>query len=474
MQNNNDSKHLVRRLSPINVWSLAFGCVIGWSAFVMPGTLFLKNAGSMGTLIAIEIASLVMLIISYNYSYMIKKFPLAGGEFLYAKHAFGNIHGFLCAWFLSLSYLSVIPLNATALNLIMRAVSGGAFQFGFHYIVAGYDVYFGEMLLAIGALGLFALINSWGVQFTGKVQTFMVMILVGGIMIVLCGVIFSPQSSTMNLMPMFHPDTPTFSQGITAQIIAVLVTAPQSFVGFDTVPQFIEETNFPPERLKVIMDTSIIAGGLVYILLTMIACAVFPAVYTSWYSYIDALPRLSGIEAIPTLNAARSVMGTAGLFCITASVIAAMLTGIVGFYTATSRVLYSMARDGMLPEWFSHLNKHGVPTNAGLFCLAVSSITSLFGRAVLGWVFDMASIGSAIGFAYTSISAFKYSREEKRIDISIFSALGFVFSLSFAVLLLVPIPGLNVSLGTESYILLAIWLILGATFYYRRKLYHGA
>ena len=468
MQNNN--KHLIRKLTPLNVWSLAFGCVIGWGAFVMPGTIFLKNAGPMGTLIAIEISLLVMLIISYNYSYMLKKFPLAGGEFIYAKHAFGNMHAFLCAWFLSLSYLSVIPLNATALNLIMRAVFGDAFEFGFHYVIAGYDVYFGEMLLAVGALAVFAVITSLGVELTGKVQTFMVMVLLGGIIIVLFGTFFSPKASTMNLMPMFHPVTPNFTRGVTAQIVAVLVTAPQLFVGFDTVPQLTEESNFPPDRLKVVMDTSIICGGLVYVLLTMIACSVFPAVYTSWFAYVEALPRLEGIEAIPTLNAANSMMGIAGLFCIVASVVAAMLTGIVGFYTATSRLLYSMARDGLIPSWFSYLNKNGVPTHAGQFCMIMAGLTSLLGRSVLGWVFDMASIGGAIGFAYTSISAFKYSFSEKRIDIAIFGIMGFIFSLGFAVLLLVPIPGLNVSLSRESYILLIVWLVIGAVFYYRRRL----
>ncbi len=83
----------------------------------------------------------------------------------------------------------------------------------------------------------------------------------------------------------------------------------------------------------------------------------------------------------------------------------------------------------------------------------------------MGWVFDMASIGAAIGFAYTSISAAKYAYSEKRRDIVIFGALGFVLSLGMAVLLLVPLPGLNVSLGRESYMLLIVWIILGVIFY---------
>ncbi|MBQ7214436.1 MAG: APC family permease [Synergistaceae bacterium] len=465
MQNTNNEKHLIRRLTPLNVWSIAFGCVIGWSAYVMPGMVFLRNAGPLGTLIAMETATLVMLIISYNYSYMIKKFPLTGGEFIYAKQAFGNLHGFVCAWFLSLSYLSVIPLNATALNLIMRAVFGGAFQYGVHYTIAGYDVYFGEMLLAVGSMIVLMLVTSRGVHITGIIQTILVMVLLGGILIVMAGAMINPVSRSANLHPMFHPITPDFQKGVTAQIVAIAVTGPQSFVGFDTVPQLMEESKFSSDRVKIVMDTSILCGGFVYIGLTLMACSVFPSEYSTWPEYIAALPSLSGIKGIATLNAAYMVMGRAGLFVIVSSVIAAMLTGILGFYTATSRLLYSMARDGMIPEWFSRLNSKGVPVNAGLFCTVVSGVTCLFGRAVMGWVFDMASIGAAIGFAYTSISAMKYALSEKRRDIVIFGVLGFVLSLGMALLLLVPIPGLNVSLGHESYILLVVWIVLGVIFY---------
>ena len=465
---------LKRNLTPLNVWSLAFGCVIGWSAYVMPGTLFLPNAGPLGTLIAMEIATMVMLIISYNYSYMIKKIPQTGGEFIYAKSAFGEIHGFLCAWFLSLSYLSVIPLNATAMNLIMRALFGDTFQFGFHYTVAGYDVYFGEMLLAIGALIVFFMISSLGIVFTGKLQTFFVTILLGGIIILLGAAFFSPDASYTNLQPMFHPVTTNFSKGIIGQIIAVSITGPMSFIGFDTVPQLMEESNFSPDRVKVVMDTSIICGGFVYIALTIFACAVVPYVYHhSWPAYIADLSNQSGTASIATFNAANVIMGKKGLVVITASVLGAMLTGMIGFYTATSRLLYSMARDGMLPKWFSYINKNGVPTNAGLFCTVVAALFCLFGRAIMGWVFDMASTGAAIGFAYTSLSAAKYSMQEKRTDIMIFGILGFILSLMMAVLLLVPLPGLNVSLGSESYSLLFFWIVIGTLFYVIRRTWGG-
>ncbi|MFC2662229.1 MAG: APC family permease, partial [Eubacterium sp.] len=84
-----NKQQLEKKLSPLNIWALALGCIIGWGAFVMPGDKFLPNAGPLGTLIAMSIGAAVMIIIAFNYNYMINLFPEAGGEFTYTKNAFG-------------------------------------------------------------------------------------------------------------------------------------------------------------------------------------------------------------------------------------------------------------------------------------------------------------------------------------------------------------------------------------------------
>lgn len=83
---------LERKLSPLNVWSLAFGCIIGWGAFVMPGNIFLMNAGPLGTLYGMALAAIIMIVIAFNYNYMINKFPIAGGEFIYTRNIFDDGH----------------------------------------------------------------------------------------------------------------------------------------------------------------------------------------------------------------------------------------------------------------------------------------------------------------------------------------------------------------------------------------------
>lgn len=162
--NRSGGEGLQRKLSPLNVWALALGSIIGWGAFVMPANTFLPNAGPLGTLIAMAAGAIIMVVIALNYSYMINHFPVAGGEFTFTNASFGPTCGFLCAWFLGLSYLAIVPLNATALALIGRNLFPNLTQWGYLYSVEGYSIYAGEILLAIIALALFAVFSIRGCQ----------------------------------------------------------------------------------------------------------------------------------------------------------------------------------------------------------------------------------------------------------------------------------------------------------------------
>lgn len=468
----NVEKKLERKLTPFNVWSMALGCVIGFGSFMMPGTVFLKRAGTLGTLIAMQIGALVMLIISYSYSYMIQRLPLAGGEFIYAEKSFGKKHGFLCAWFLGLSYLCLVPVNANAIAVLFRVLFRGAFQFKFLYSIAGDDIFLGEIMLAVGAIIIFAVINFLSVKIAGVIQTILVIILISGVMIFISAAILSPSAHSENLYPLFYPagdkDNQTFV--IFLQILSVSAVAPWAFVGFDTIPQLAEEANFGMNRVKVLMDTCIICGCFIYVALTLLAASYIPEGYGNWSEYVDSLHDIHGIASVPVLFAAYKIMGTSGLFVAGISALCAMLTGIIGFYTATSRLLYSMSINNMLPEWFGRLNKYSVPMNAGLFCMLISLAVPFTGRNLLGWAVDMSSIGGAISFGYTSLAARKYAKQEHKNDIVIFATTGFIFSVIFAVILLVPLPFIpEISFSFESYMCLILWILLGFLFYETKR-----
>lgn len=460
----NETK-LQKKLSPLNVWSLALGCIIGWGAFVMPGNTFLGKAGPLGTAIAMGIAALIMIVIAFNYNFMINKYPVAGGEFTYTQQAFGKTHAFICSWFLGLSYLAIVPLNATALALIGRNLMNNVFQVGFHYSVAGYDIYFGEIVLAVVALLLFAFLSIRGVKFTGVFQTGLVFALVGGVLIITVAALVSPNVHLSNLTPDFYPENPPL-----AGILAVVAVAPWAFVGFDTIPQAAEEFKFSARKTKVIMVLSILFGAAIYVVLNTVTAAVVPEGYSNWAEYINDLPNLNGLISLPTFHAGYQLLGTAGVVFLGIAVLGAILSGIIGFYMATSRLLYSMATEKVLPAWFGELHgKYKTPAHAIVFILLVALIAPFFGRTALGWIVDMSSIGAAIGYGYTSLAAYKYARKEKNTGIMVTGLIGSLMALVFIVLLLVPIPMFNCSLGRESYISLVAWIVMGILFYFIAK-----
>ena len=218
------------------------------------------------------------------------------------------------------------------------------------------------------------------------------------------------------------------------------------------------------------MIVSILFGGAVYILLNTVTAAVVPEGYANWAAYIDDLPNLNGLLSLPTFHAAYELLGGAGLFFLGIAVLAAILSGIVGFYMATSRLLYSMAKERVVPAWFGQLHaEYRTPRNAILFILAVSLLAPFFGRTALGWIVDMSSVGAAVGYGYTSAAAYRYAKKEGEGGIMFTGILGTIMALVFIILLLIPIPMFNCSLGKESYICLFIWIALGAVFYAGRK-----
>ena len=81
MEQQNRPKALDRYLSPLDVWAMSFGVMVGWGAFVMPGTSFLPIAGPLGTLIAMAIGTLVVLIIARNMAYLMQRSPRTGGVY---------------------------------------------------------------------------------------------------------------------------------------------------------------------------------------------------------------------------------------------------------------------------------------------------------------------------------------------------------------------------------------------------------
>lgn len=208
------------------------------------------------------------------------------------------------------------------------------------------------------------------------------------------------------------------------------------------------------------MIFSIFFGGAVYVILNTITASVLP-----WEEMIAM-----GYDW-PTGEAVEIIMGKTGLVFLGTALICAVLSGIIGFYMATSRLLYSMAREKALPSWFAKIDeKTKTPKNAIFFVMLISLVAPWFGREVLGWVVDMSSIGAAIGYGYTCLATYKTLKanpQDHKPVLKVLSIVGALFAGIFVCLLIVP--GMPSYLVFESRVCLVVWIVLGLVFYLRTK-----
>lgn len=149
MGERNKRTKLKKSMGPGSIWAVAVGSIIGWGCFIQGGLWTERAGGPLPLFLGFLAGGLLMIVVGYSYSYMIAKFPVAGGEFAYAYKGFGRTASYICGWMLSLGYLSIVALNATALPVLASYIFPGVFNRGYLYTIAGYDVYMGEVGLSL-------------------------------------------------------------------------------------------------------------------------------------------------------------------------------------------------------------------------------------------------------------------------------------------------------------------------------------
>ncbi len=428
------------RLREIDVFSIVLGSIIGWGSFMLPGTKFLKEAGVINTAIGLFLGALGIIVIERSYRVMLDNIDDDGGEFTYAYKYMGKTHGFIVGWSLILAYLTMVPLNSTAFPLVIKKLFGPILEFGHLYTVAGYDVYLGEVLTSSLIVLLFSYINIRGVKDTSKVQNIIIFSLVSLIFTVFVLMLFKGDRAAYKAN---YIDNYIFDF---SQISKILAISPFIFVGFDAIPQVSQNFNFENKKASKIAVVSLLLSSLMYNILNIITALSYSAEEASkleWALGQGVLERL----------------GIFGFTLLVIALLAAVTSGINGFLLSSSKLMGGIAKHGMLPEKYKELNENKVFYNTIKFVTLISLIAPWFGREVILWIVDMASVGAAIAYFYVCLISFRLQKGSARI----YSVLGALISLGFVVLLLFPKS--PAALGRESLIFLGFWIILGGIFY---------
>ncbi len=426
-----------KKLTTSEIFAMVLGAIIGMGSFTLPGSKFLGSAGVINTTLGLLIGTMFMVVIERSYRYMMSQKIHSGGEFSFALIFLGKKHGFVVGWFLFLAYLTLIPLNALAFPIVLNFLFPDLLSFGYLYTVAGDDVYLGEVLVACSLIVLFTVLNLVGVKKSGKVQKYIVACLISSIFIVFITILFKADFAGFNEN---YVANYTFDF---SQIIQIIAITPFLFIGFDVVPQLVNDLGVSNKRASLISVVALLFGMCIYIILNFMAgLGVSPgeAAGTEW-----AL--------------GSSVMQTVGEWAFVLIVIglaSAVTAGINGFMVSSTKLIGAMGEEKVMPKSFGLLNKAGVAKNTIYFIAIVGVIFTFFGRNAVIWVVDMCSFGAAVTYFYVCLIT---ARKAPTTGVRIVGYLGVVISVTIALLLLLPFSPAH--LGTEPLIILGVWVILG-------------
>lgn len=428
-------------LSKFDILNLVIGSIIGWGSFILPGSYFLPKAGVLSAALGLCIGGIFVIIIQKAYQIMLSCDIGEGGEFSYALSNMGKIHGFIVGWSLSLCYLSMIPLNATAYVLILRKIFGKAVLWGYLYTIGHTEVYLTDILIASAPIVIFTLINLKGLLLSARIQN----VMSSSLVLIVAGLFFVILKKS-DLM-VFAENYLRGSQISLTKAASVIAIIPFLFVGFDVIPQVSADLQFEPAKAHLTAVTAIVFGILVYGLLNTIA----------GLSY--GPEEAAGLEWAVAASVTEKT-GTIGFVFLLVALFSAVTGGINGFMIGSSKLLGAISKEKLSPSFLGEKNRKGLYPKSILFIAAVSLMGPWIGREVIILIVDMASVLAALAYTYVGMIGIKKSRTGFEKAICVLTG---IIGLIFIGLLL--IPGSPAQLSAGSMIFLIAWTLLGVLFY---------
>ncbi|MBR5109894.1 MAG: amino acid permease [Clostridia bacterium] len=448
-------------LSPLAVWALSVGSAIGWGSLVVTSSSYLSQAGPAGSILGLLIGFAMMLMVASHYHFLANRYPGTGGLYNYVKYIFGYDRAFLVAWFMFLVYISIFWANATSIPLFARYFLRGVFKIGYLYTVFGYEVYLGEALVTILVIALVALLCAKSKKATARCMEILALVFTVGITICFATAMLGHHETGMTMEPAFIPNASRFRQ-----IIRIAFISPWAFIGFESVSHSATEYRFKHSNLFKVLVISLVVTTALYIFVILLSVSAYPAGCESWLDYISRLNEFEGIEGLPAFYAANYYLGSTGVHILTASLLALVLTSLIGMLRTLSRLCYAAAQDGILPERYAHLNEKQIPVNTILLILLISLPIPFLGRTAIGWIVDTTTIGAVILYGFASVAVFKASGQDEGCKRNrMISGVCLLILAAFLIFLLFPGVFSDHTIETETYALMIAWSILGLVFF---------
>jgi len=318
------------------------GVTVGAGVFALIGEV-VRVSGDHAVL-AFLVAGLVAAFTALSYAVLASAYPRAAGEAIYVKMGFGEMAGRVVG-------LGVVAIAITSSAVISLAFAGylGALT-GFHSSAS-----------VVGVVTLLGLVAWYGVRESVGFASLITVLEVGTLAVVVIGgfPLLATDGAMARLVAL-----PSESTTLVA-VFAGAFLAFFAYIGFEDIENMAEETKDPHTAIPAAILWTLGISVALYGLVAAVAVS-FPdrtALVNSDAPLALLFERSTGYPAAP----------------IAAMASIAMINGILVQIVMASRVLYGMAREGMIPAALGKLDaKRATPWLAILILTAAILALALF------------------------------------------------------------------------------------------------
>ncbi|MFT4232984.1 MAG: amino acid permease [Leucobacter sp.] len=337
----------------------------------------------------IAIVAAGQLLVSLVFGEVVSQYPIHGGIYPWARRLWGRRYAWMAAWV----YIWAMIVTITSVA-----------EFGAGFVTSLFGIELtplSTLLTGLGLLLLALLVNFSGTKWLARIARIgLAAELIGVIGLGLYLLIFQRKHDFST----FFDTMGTAGDGSYVPVfLASALAGLFLFYGFEACGDVAEEVADPARRIPRAMTMTILVGAV---------SALF-----SFGGYVLAAPDLEGIvsgeiaDPIPAILEA--TLGTAGAKIFLVITVLAFISCVLSLQAAASRLLYSFARDGMLPghRWLSKVSEGSkVPTNALIIACTVPALICVLiylNDGLLVPVTSFAILGIYVAFQMVVLAALR-------------------------------------------------------------------
>ena len=377
---------LVRDLGASHAVSIVVGVVIGSGIFLVPAEMMQAAGSARLVYLAWIVAGIFSFFGAVTFAQLGAMRPQSGGEYVYARDAFGPLAGFLVGW----TWTVIIkPSSLAAISTGIVRILGSFPSLSFLTLPNGQITESGKMV-AIAFVALILTVNYIGVRRAGIFQLAFTILKVA-LIVVIAALAFTTGGSWSH----FAESYPHATGGFEGFVVAV-AAALWAYDGWSDLNMVAEEVRDPQRNIPLALIGGLVVIAGLYMLVNAAVQFALPAASVA----MSPSPMSDAVRA--------SVLGPVAAIVVSAAMIISLTATLNGVALSGSRMTFALARDGNFFSFLSRVHPRFHTPHAAIVLQGVLTLAFLFIGGNFRQLFTLALFAEWLSYVTASAALFVF------------------------------------------------------------------